>query len=382
MIARPKSNQEFYVALLIAAWAHVAIFFAFVALLVFDLLSAKVIDGERPEKPKPEEFQMSFVYEESPPLEAPAMTRAPEVAPPEPVQPPLSGFVQTQADQEIQEKPNETAFIGERDTQASSDVGALAGKVPLPALAGETEMKEDVKTFNSDFADGANSGPQEGTALAGQGGPGEAAMTEVETTEAQDATKPTKPVEQEVLTSEEKMAEPENDELAAIDEALKTLEEALAETEEPVAKVAETMPEKKATKASESASQDGGFAPKTKKTRVRGVMSASGKGSLDVKNTPAGRYEAKIYKLLERSWQMENIRNRSLIAPGNISLYFAVDRKGQVSKQQQIAMNGASDTQFGMILRALSAITIPKMPQDVIDELEGDALELTVTFNY
>jgi hypothetical protein len=47
-----------------------------------------------------------------------------------------------------------------------------------------------------------------------------------------------------------------------------------------------------------------------------------------------------------------------------------------------MAMVGASGTQWGMILRALSGINIPKMPKDVVQELEGDPLEIIVTFNY
>jgi hypothetical protein len=47
-----------------------------------------------------------------------------------------------------------------------------------------------------------------------------------------------------------------------------------------------------------------------------------------------------------------------------------------------MAMVGASGTQWGMILRSLSVINIPKMPKDVVRELEGDPLEIIVTFNY
>ena len=381
-----KSKQEFFVALLIAAWAHVAFFFVFVVLLVFDMLSAKVIEEDR-EKPKKEreQVELSLVYEE----EAVVAMTPPAVVDPAPVEeeqeeaalPPPTGFVQTQENQALEEKPDEAVFIGENNTQATSDAGAEAGDQKMTALAGENEMKQDVKTFNSTFANGQESGPQDGTAEVGEGGEGDAAMTKPEVLDLESLTQPAEPPLPEAVL-EEKMPEPKMDELAAIDQALKELDEALAEEKTPMKKVEETRPEKVVSKASESANQDGGFAPMTTKTKVRGVINASGSGSLNVENTPAGRYQAKIYKLLERSWQMENIRNRSLIAPGNITLYFAVDRNGKVSNQQQIAMNGASDTQWGMVLRALDTITLPPMPKDVIDDLSGDALELTVTFNY
>jgi len=65
-----------------------------------------------------------------------------------------------------------------------------------------------------------------------------------------------------------------------------------------------------------------------------------------------------------------------------VTLYFVVNKSGKVLRQKQMAMVGASGTQWGMILRALSGINIPKMPKDVIKELAGDPLEIIVTFNY
>jgi hypothetical protein len=386
LIEGGKSKQEFIVALLIAVWAHVAFFFVFVVLLVFDLLSAKIIEEDL-EKPKKERAQLeiSLVYEEDEVVEA----TAPVLVVPAPVEedvaeaplPPPTGFVQTEESQAMDEKPDEATFIGENNTKATSDAGAEAGDQKLSALAGQEEMKQDVKTFNSDFSDGKNYGPQDGDAAAGDGGEGDAAMTQSEALEHDSLEKPAElPLSEAVL--EESMPEPNEDELAAIDQALKELDEALAKEKTPMKKVEETLPKRVTSKASEAANQDGGFAPQTSKTKVRGVLNASGSGSLNVEDTPAGRYQAKILKLLERSWQMENIRNRSLIAPGNITLYFAVDRNGKVSHQQQVAMNGASGTQWGMVLRALDTITIPKMPQEVIDDLGSDSLELTVTFNY
>ena len=142
------------------------------------------------------------------------------------------------------------------------------------------------------------------------------------------------------------------------------------------------MPERPAKDQRQASEQNGGFAPRSRKTRIAGVISANGKGSLDVTNTAIGRYQGQIFKKLETAWQMENISNRSLLAPGNVTLYFVVETTGKVSRQKQMAMIGASGTQWGMILRALSGINIPKMPKDVVKELEGDPLEIIVTFNY
>ncbi len=386
MIGEVKSKQEFFVALLIAAWAHVVVFFVFVILLVCDMLSAKVIDEDGKSPPeKRDQVEISLVYEEEAATAevqiAPPIPEAPPEVPKEATLPPPSGFVQTQEGQAMESKPDEADFIGENNTKATSDAGAESGDQKLSALAGEDVLKHDIKTFESNFSDGQESGPQDGSAEIGEGGKGDAAMSQPEVLDLENLSKPAEPPAPEEVPKEE-MTVPDRDELAAIDQALKELDEALAEEKPVMKKVEETLPERVVSKASESGSKDGGFAPQTRKTKVKGVINASGEGSLNVENTPVGRYQAKILKLLERSWQMENIQNRSLIAPGNITLYFAVNRNGVVSNQQQVAMNGASDTQWGMVLRALGTLDIPKMPKDVIEDLDGDALELTVTFNY
>jgi len=264
----------------------------------------------------------------------------------------------------------------------------------MAALAGTRNRQSDPKTFDSDFLEGEDSGSQEGAKNLVETGRGkeEAAMAR----DAQDQVEEREEVRPEV---EEQLAKPKEDELTSIDDVLLALDEAIGDdqqneaqeaevggvekmAQEAVEKVEETMPEKPAQKEQEAAPQDGGFAPQAKKTRVAGVLSASGNGSLNVANTPIGKYQASILKKLESAWQIENINNRSLLAPGNITLRFVVNGEGKVSGQRQLSMNGASGTQWGMILRAVEVIAIPKMPKDVVKELEGEPLELVITFNY
>jgi outer membrane biosynthesis protein TonB len=292
-------------------------------------------------------------------------------------------FVRTSEKQTSSETPDETDLIGERNTTATSDEGAVVGDEKMTALAGEME-KNDVKTFNSNFSDGESAGPKEGLEEAMDTGKGEAEVNE----EAMAATDPQPESFEEPLPEmEEDLPKPKKDPLVSIDAALAILEEAIGDEKKedlkkPSEKIEETMPEKPAENQQEASNQDGGFTPKTRKTRVAGVLSADGEGSLNVADTPAGRYQANLLKKLETEWQMENIRNRSLLAPGNVTLYFIVDQKGKVSRQKRVAMVGASGTQWGMILRALNEVRPPSMPKAVINDLDGDVLELIVTFNY
>lgn len=384
-MTRPTPRRDLIFALLIAAWAHVGLFFFFVVLMFFGLLSGKVIEAEQEVKEEDAPINIQVVYEDVVPVTIPAPTPLVPEVPVEPEMEDKPAFVQTQEDQTSDEPPEETNLIGERDTSATSDEGAVAGDEKLSALAGEEDRKSDPKTFDSNFSKGDQSGPSEGMNDAFDTGQG---LDEVNEQAAKTTTAVIQPIDVPDPKTEETLPTPKKDELASIDQALALLDEEVGDgktkeqTQPVVGKVEETMPDKPATKEQEAADQDGGFAPRARKTRIAGVINASGKGSLNVSNTAIGRYQAAIFKKLETAWQMENISNRSLLAPGNVTLYFMVDKDGKVSGQRQVSMIGASGTQWGMILRALNGINIPKMPSDTIKELQNDPLEIIVTFNY
>jgi hypothetical protein len=277
------------------------------------------------------------------------------------------------------EPPKETNLIGERDTTATSDQGAVAGEDDRSALSGDEVTINDPKTFNSDFARGDAVSGNVGVKDSLDVGEGKDDINQEAARMTGDAKPFQKNPAREVVPQ---------DGLTSIEEALALLEEEVGDSrKKDLAKpenkmVEENLPERPAKDQREAAEQNGGFAPRSRKTRIAGVISANGKGSLNVANTAIGRYQGEIFKKLETVWQMENISNRSLLAPGNVTLYFVVNKNGEVSRQKQMAMVGASGTQWGMILRALSGIKIPKMPKDVTKELAGDPLEIIVTFNY
>ena len=380
---RSTSHRDIILALLIAVWAHIGLFFIFVVLMAFDLIAAKAIPKEKKLEEKLDPIQIQVVYEDALPASV-SIPVEPE-KPPEPESEDTSGFVQTKEDQAAEKAPEETDLIGERDTAATSDEGAVAGDENRAALSGEKDRKNDPKTFDSDFSKGDRDGPVDGRTVSRGSGEG---FDEVN--EKMAAAKKVQPSPDESLLpeAEEKRPAPKKDELVSIDVALARLEEEIGDGEmkqpaRPLAeKVEETMPEKPARREQEAGDQDGGFATRARKTRIAGVISARGKGSLNVTNTAIGRYQADLFKKLETAWQMENISNRSLLAPGNVTLYFVVNKNGKVSRQRQVSIVGASGTQWGMILRALNGINIPKMPTAAMKELEGDPLEIIVTFNY
>lgn len=378
-----KITQEFIVALLIAAWIHVALFFVFVLLLVFDLFADQVFIGKDVSPKQEERLELTLVLDDSEPetsLEAPILEPVTEVTSDQARREPRlveeKSFVQTNLNQAVEERPENPNFIGQNNTMASSDREAVAGESELTALAGEKDPQADLKSFDSNFSDGENQpvGKLSETPDSPNVDPTQHPENEIDQEAHDNAQVP----EDSANLEETKMAETED--LAELDQALRALEEALAD-DSPQQELVEPNDLKKVS-SKQAAPQNGGFAPQAKKTRVQGVIRATGVGSLDVANTALGRYQAAIYQKLERSWQVEVIRNRSLIVPGNITLYFTVNQNGVVGNRSWVSINGTSFAQRGMIVNALEKIEIAQMPPEVLQELQGDTLELIVTFDY
>lgn len=398
----PTSKRDLTLALLMTVGIHVGFFFAAAAAVANDLIKGKIEPKEKKEKKK-QPAPMKMVYEDE-------FFALPEVEPerdePEPVvavTPPAPAeeekveeakleedqepsFVQTREDQEVEEAPEDSNFIGERNTKATSDEGAKAGDEKMAALAGEEKRKHDPKTFDSQFSKGDQSGQSEGNETSFEKGAGHdqvnQEMADGTTSETPDFVEPSPAIE-------ETQPAPKPEKLPTIDNALAALEEetakepAMEDAKTPmVPEVKQPKPQPAASERRVAANQNGGFAPLTRKTQVAGVLSANGGGSLNVAKTAVGRYKALILKRLESPWRMRTIRRRSTLFPGSITLYFMVDRSGNVSNRRQVAMVGASDLQWGIILNALSEVNLPKMPKDVVKELDGKALEMIVTFNY
>ena len=378
-----KITQEFIVALLIAAWIHVALFFVFVLLLVFDLFADRVFIGKDVSPKQEERLELTLVLDDSEPeasLEAPILEPVTEVTSDQSRREPRlveeKSFVQTNLNQAVEERPENPNFIGQNNTMASSDREAVAGESELTALAGEKDPQADLKSFDSNFSDGENQ--PVGKLSETQDSPSADPTQQPENEIDQGAHDNSQVPEDSAKLEETKMSETED--LAELDQALRALEEALAD-DSPQQELVEPHDLKKVS-SKQAAPQNGGFAPQAKKTRVQGVIRATGVGSLDVANTALGRYQAAIYQKLERSWQVEVIRNRSLIVPGNITLYFTVNQNGVVGNRSWVSINGTSFAQRGMIVNALEKIEIAQMPPEVLQELQGDTLELIVTFDY
>ncbi|MBT8036957.1 MAG: hypothetical protein KJO21_05385 [Verrucomicrobiae bacterium] len=156
---------------------------------------------------------------------------------------------------------------------------------------------------------------------------------------------------------------------------------------------AETLPKPKPNQgASESDAQgeeieqtppkQGGFEGFSRKIKVTGSISRSGKSALNVKNSPLGRYQALVSKAVELQWRRNCEQHRDHIVPGVISLRFYVDQHGGISGIKFQEVVGGNYIEQGFTQRAIRQAKLPKMSKSVLKELKGDPLELMYNFYF
>jgi hypothetical protein len=369
-----QTFRHFLVALFAALWIHIGLIFVFVLLLIFDVLSGKEIVSDGIEKEIPPEDDISELvleFEEDPPAEIAPIEGDEEAAPETPIPEPNEKFARTR-DNQMSDAPIKAEFIGERDTRAASDERAVAGERKSVALSGELKERKDNQTFNSTFSDGDATGNQTSKINAEEIDAGKDQKTE-DSSEASS---------KEMTPKKDLISKDKTEDFVDFDGVTKTIEDAMERDKKAANTNSQIKPAVKVAEKKKAASRDGGFNSQTSKTMVKGVLSARGIGALDVKNSAVGTYGSHIFKEIEREWQMGNYKYRSLISPGQITLYFVVNKKGQVFRQRQVEMRGASGIQWGIVLNSVTSAKIPPMSKDVIKELGGEDLELTMGFTY
>lgn len=373
MTQQTQTFRHFLVALFAALWIHVGLIFVFILLLIFDVLSGKEIVSDESESEIPPEDDFSelvLTFEEDPPTEIAPVEEDQEADPDTPIPEPNEKFARTRDDQ-MSDAPIKAEFIGERDTRAASDEKAVAGDRKSVALSGELKERKDNQTFNSTFSDGDTT--QNQTTVNTE---------EIDTGKDQKTEDSSEASNKEITPEKELVSEDKTEDFVDLDRVTTTIEDAMEKDKKAANTDSEMKPAVKVIEKKKAASRDGGFNSQTSKTMVKGVLSAKGIGALDVKNSAVGTYGSHIFKEIEREWQMGNYKYRSLISPGQITLYFVVNKKGQVFRQRQVEMRGASGTQWGIVLNSVTAAKIPPMSKDVIKELGGEDLELTMGFTY
>lgn len=284
-------------------------------------------------------------------------------------------FARTSPDQAAEPVEN-PAFIGERDTRATSDRTPVADAPPLPSQAGiEPRDATDIETTESDYQDGelAADNPAAPTPEAAVvPSPPPLPLQEPAPTTAASAPPP-----REVLLEGPKPVDVQVPRETATGEEIKPTPEprpAQAENTPPAPAVAE--------QPKPAASDKPAFRGFQRKTAIVGSISRTGRSSLDVEDSALGRYQAAISRAVELEWQRNCVRHRDFITPGFLTVRFFVETSGKVRSVQFVGDMETGEVQKGFTLNSIRDASIPPMPTTLRNEYDKEPLELLFRFYF
>lgn len=307
------------------------------------------------------------------------------VAPAPPAKP---SFARTSEDQ-LAPPPEKPAFIGERDTQATSDRSPDASAPPLPSQAGiAPKDRGDFETTESRYQDGSLASDQiskplpptppspaatntADPAVAESPSPGEKTDTP-----GQDDSKSPPPPRERLIEGPNPVDVPVPRDTAAND-AIKPTPPKSPKDGRPEPK-AQDAPKPAAT----AATNDPGFRGYQRKTAIVGSISRTGRSALDVADSPLGRYQALISRAVEQEWQRNCVRHRDFITPGFLTVRFFVETNGRVRSVQFVGDMETGEVQKGFTLNSIRDADIPAMPAAVRKDFAKEPLELIFNFYF
>lgn len=286
-------------------------------------------------------------------------------------------FARTSPDQAAP-PPEDTAFIGERDTQATSNRTPTADAPPLPSQAGIDPRDElDIETTESDYQDGALS-PQatpapepEAAVAAAEAAPPTPAQDPVPQPAA------SQPPPREALLDGPNPVDVQVPRETAVSEEIKPTPEP-----RPAADSLPPTPSAVAETPKPKPPQDPAFSGFQRKTAVVGSISRTGRSALDVADSPLGRYQAAISRAVEQEWQRNCVRHRDFITPGFLTVRFFVESSGKVRSVQFVGDMETGEVQKGFTLNSIRDADIPAMPKALRAEYDEEPLELIFRFYF
>ena len=298
------------------------------------------------------------------------------------------GFARTSDDQRGK-RPDHPAFIGERDTEATSDATPDPSAPAMPAQAGiQPRHPGDFETTESHYQDGVltdsvapavappPSAASSSTAIPSNAALGEDnAVPETAATQASPApparlVEGPNPVDIPVpLSHSQQSSEPghPSDPRTDIPASLPA---------------ADAIKQSKVTAAQLDLPKDPAFRGYQRKTAIQGSISRRGRSALDVADSSLGRYQATIGRAVELEWQRNLVRNRDLVTPGFLTVRFFVDSKGKVRNVQCVGAMQTGQLQKSFTIAAIRDAAIPAMSAELSKDFEDEPLELTFNFYF
>ena len=360
---------------------------AILGLLGFATLRAEILRKNRPRTPAAAANVTTVtIFPEMTTAAASTPANQPAATPP----PSKPDYARTSEDQTAATPPETRAFIGERNTQATSDRAPDAKAPPLPSQAGMTKDQPDFETTESDYQDGSLTGEQP------------APTPQVPPSPPSEPAPISDPTLAENPVSAEKMESPGKDDSKSSPpprEALLTgpnpvdVEIAKEIAEKSVIKPTPPKRPKNGTPAPQAnalpkppataqASNEPAFRGQQRKAAIVGSISRTGRSALDVTDSPLGRYQAVISRAVELEWQRNCVRHRDFITPGFLTVRFYVEPSGRVRTVQFVGEMETGEVQKGFTLNAIRDAKIPAMPPAVKKDFSKEPLELIFNFYF
>jgi hypothetical protein len=299
-------------------------------------------------------------------------------------------FARTSPDQS--EPPEKsTAFIGERNTRATSDRPPVSDAPPLPSQAGIAPRDEtDIETTQSDYQDGELASPQNAAPASTTPPvaeippappavpPAEARTTEKPDMPGPDAMRSAAPPREKLLDGPNPVDVQVPRETAKEEEIKPTPEKRPAADSPPAQKATDSP--KVADSPKPTPAPDKAFKGFQRKTAVVGSISRTGRSALDVEDSPLGRYQAAISRAVELEWQRNCVRHRDFITPGFLTVRFFVEKGGKVRSVQFVGDMETGEVQKGFTLNSIRDAEIPAMPPALREDYDKEPLELIFRF--
>ncbi|MFC4994131.1 hypothetical protein [Rubritalea tangerina] len=373
---------------------------------IMRVLFPKKAHKEMVEQTAETEPVMSFRFVARPePLPTPPAPKPEEQTPPPPKVADKQRYNRT-TDEQPQEKPKDAKFYGDADTVAQSTADAVAGAPEMPSVRGKDKQRTSLASSYQD-------GSLENENLGKPSKPTEPVPTEIpspsevesvaenssnddsqnQKVEQMDAGKPLAgsrvPLADYLeavnkLPSELKSADPITD-LPESNKGKADSESQKEQRPKEVAKGKDKPKPKQRTKPImpiERSSQPG-FRPEVEASKMVGSISRrGGVSSLDTEATPLGKYKKSVHNSIAKEWYRRVGQNPDLIKPGLLQVRWYVYDNGKVRDINILQELQGSEIQKGITIQAISRAKIPKMPAALKQELAGDPVEITISFQF
>lgn len=394
------------VGVTVALLLHLLVALALTHETITQFLFPKRVAKELVEPEAPEPVVSFRFMAKSVPQKQPVLAPKPEPKPEPPKMVEKQRYNRT-TDEQPQGKPKNAQFYGNSDTVAQSNASVDPNAANQPSVDGK--RPRDFPSTASNFQDGSleheavgqPKKPSESVPREIPSPPTETVVTEQlpdpvkrpDVAQQMDAGKPLSgssvpladyleainKLPSEIRTSEPIADLPENNKGKADTDSEKE------ERPKEMAK-AEQKPKMKVTKIPSSPvnrSSDPGFRPTTEASQMVGSISRSGRvSSLDTEATPLGKYKKSVHNSIAKEWYRRIGQNPDLIKPGALQVRWYVYDTGKVRGINILRELQGSEIQKGITIQSISTAKIPQMPVSLRQDLNGDPVEITITFQF